>query len=400
MKPRHHLLLCILIAACSTDRAADRHGFVTRLGDDTISVEQVSRRGDTVTIEGVDRFPFVRRRHTEVVLAGDGRMQRLRMDIRTPNAPVALERERRFTALIRGDSLVVTTTDSGGTETLAFAVGSALTMPHVPQVYGLAELYLAAAMARGSAEQLAPGDSVHVTQFYPDVPFSRFPIHDGYVHPVAGGKVELWHDWLAGIGDATMDSRHRLLAYSGARSTYKVDVVRVSAPLDVDATFARLVTEEKARGAGQLSVRDTVRATIGAATFTVDYGRPLARGRTLLGNVITYDAVWRTGANAATQFTTSARITVVGMALAPGTYTLWTVPRADGRADLIVNRQVGQWGTGYDDAHDVGMAPLVVATTPDPVDAFTIAITPADTHHGTLVLTWGTFRWSAPIVVP
>ena len=62
----------------------------------------------------------------------------------------------------------------------------------------------------------------------------------------------------------------------------------------------------------QLSVRDTARATIGAASFSVDYSRPLARGRTLLGNVISYDRVWRTGANAATQFTTSAPITIGG----------------------------------------------------------------------------------------
>ena len=46
------------------------------------------------------------------------------------------------------------------------------------------------------------------------------------------------------------------------------------------------------------------------ATFVVDYGRPLARGRTLLGSVIPYGRVWRTGANAATQFTTSAPITL------------------------------------------------------------------------------------------
>ena len=43
---------------------------------------------------------------------------------------------------------------------------------------------------------------MHVPQFYPAFPFSRFPIHDGYVHPVAGGKVELWHDWVAGVDDA------------------------------------------------------------------------------------------------------------------------------------------------------------------------------------------------------
>ena len=65
-------------------------------------------------------------------------------------------------------------------------------------------------------------------------------------------------------------------------------------------------------------MRDTARATIGSATFAVDYGRPLARGRKLLGDVVPFDYVWRTGANAATQFTTSVPITLAGLAFRPG----------------------------------------------------------------------------------
>ena len=83
----------------------------------------------------------------------------------------------------------------------------------------------------------------------------------------------------------------------------------------------------------------------------------MARGRTLLGDVISYDRIWRTGANAATQFTTSAPVTLAGLSLPAGTYTLWTVPRVRG-VDLIVNRQTGQWGTEYSRAKDLGMAPM------------------------------------------
>jgi hypothetical protein len=147
------------------------------------------------------------------------------------------------------------------------------------------------------------------------------------------------------------------------------------------------------RGAG-----DTVRASIGDATFTVDYGRPLARGRELLGGVIPYDRVWRTGANAATQLTTSAPITLAGLALPAGTYTLWTVPRASG-VELIVNRQHGQWGTSYDRSQDLGRAPMAASTTTAPVEAFTISIAPTDATRGTLAMEWGPFRWTAPIVV-
>ncbi|MDF1505825.1 DUF2911 domain-containing protein, partial [Roseisolibacter sp. H3M3-2] len=145
-----------------------------------------------------------------------------------------------------------------------------------------------------------------------------------------------------------------------------------------------------------LSVRDTVRARVDAAALTVDYGRPLARGRTLLGGVVPYGRVWRTGANAATQLTTSAPITLAGVAVPAGTYTLWTLPRADG-VTLIVNRQAGQWGTGYGPAHDLGRGAMTADTLAAPVERFTIAIDAADARRGTLSMAWGPFRWTAPI---
>jgi hypothetical protein len=189
-----------------------------------------------------------------------------------------------------------------------------------------------------------------------------------------------------------------MLTYSGQRTTYKVAVTRTTTPPDIDAIGNRLAAAERGTGQQQLSVRDTARATIGSARFTVDYSRPLARGRTLLGNVITYDRVWRTGANGATQLTTSAPITLAGLSLPAGTYTLWTVPHVSG-VDLIVNKQTGQWGTEYGRAHDLGRAPMKAETVNTPVEKFTIAIQPSDARRGTLVMSWGTFRWTAPVAV-
>jgi len=166
---------------------------------------------------------------------------------------------------------------------------------------------------------------------------------------------------------------------------------------EIATRFAAL--ESKNGGAKQLSVRDTARATIGSATFAGDYGPPLARGRKLLGDVVPFDYVWRTGSNAATQFTTSAPITLAGLAVPAGTYTLWTVPRANGSADLIVNKQSGQWGTEYDGARDLGKVRLQTETTKAPVEEFTIAIVGLDDRRGTLSIEWGPFRWTAPLVV-
>ena len=391
-------LLPLLFLACSSATPPERYGFVTTLGNDTVSVESIARSPTRLVTDGVDRWPFVRRRHTEFDLAADGRIRHMVMDVRTPNGRSPRERWRRVTADMSNDKVNVSVRDSSGARDTSFATGGAITVPHVSMMYSVIELEIAAALRRATATGLTPGDSVLFRQFYPDRDVGpSFTLHRGYVHSLPGGKVELRHDWLAGTGDVTVDSSGRMLAYSGMRSTYKVAVAR-TAVLDVEAIGDRLAAAEQRTGLQQVSVRDTARATIGAATFSVDYGRPLLRGRTLLGNVISHDRVWRTGANAATQFTTSAPITLAGLSLPAGKYTLWTVPHDRG-VDLIVNRQTGQWGTQYSRAQDLGTAPMKSDMVDPPVEKFTISIEPSDARHGTLVMAWGTFRWTAPIEV-
>jgi len=390
-------LAVLLVAGCRAE-PTERYGFIARLGRDTVSVERVTRRGNTVTSDEVDRFPRVRRRHTEIALGDDGSIRHLVMDIRTPSEP-ANERERHVVADVTRDSVHLSKRDGTGTKTYAFATGGGTAMAHLPQMYSLYELYFANALRRAAAAKRAPGDTVQMRQFYIDREFDRFPLHRGIVRPLAGNRAEISHDWLSGIGEATFDSAYHMLRYSGDRTTYKVDVRRLTELPDVEAVGERFAAlEAKSGPVAQLSVRDTVRASIGSATFTVDYGRPLARGRVLLGDVIPYDYVWRTGANAATQFTTSSPILLAGLPVPAGSYTLWTVPRKNG-AQLIVNRQTGQWGTDYDESRDLGTARLTTETLAAPVEKFTISIVPSGSGRGTLALEWGTFRWTAPIEV-
>jgi hypothetical protein len=392
-------LLPLLFLACSNATPAEHYGFVAVLGNDTVSVERIAPSPTRLVTDGVDRWPFVRRRHTEYDLAADGAIRHMVMDVRTPNGGSPRERGRRVTADFTSRGVTISIRDSSGVRDTSFATGGAITVPHVSMMYSVIELEIAAALRHAAATGLALGDSVLFRQFYPDRDIGpSFTLHRGWVHPDAGGKVELRHGWLSGTGDVAVDSSGRMLAYSGMRSTYKVAVERTTTPPDIDSSAARFAAAERSTGPQQLSVRDTARATIGAATFAVDYGRPLARGRTLLGNVISYDRVWRTGANAATQLTTSAPITLGGLPVPAGTYTLWTVPHLTG-VDLFVNRQTGQWGTEYGRAHDLGKVRMKADSANTPVEQFTIAIEPSDARHGTLVMAWGTFRWTAPVVV-
>ncbi|MFL5501589.1 MAG: DUF2911 domain-containing protein [Gemmatimonadaceae bacterium] len=392
------LVAALVFTACRSGGPEQRYGFVARLGNDTISVENVTRRGNKVVVDGVDRFPRVRRRHTEIELGAGSAIRRLVMDIHTPSEP-ANQRERHVIADVTTDSVHILQTDEAGKLAHNFATNGAVAMAHVPQMYSLYELYFDAALARAKALKRTVGDTIQLRQFYIDREFDRFPLHHGVVKLLPGNQAEIRHDWLSGAGQAAFDSAGRMLTYSGARSTYLVEVARIDSQSDIKSIADRFEAAETATGGvKQLSPRDTARGNIGAASISVDYSRPHARGRGLVGNIIPYEKVWRTGANAATQLTTSAPIKLAGIPLAAGTYTLWTVPHQNG-VDLIVNGQSGQWGTEYNRSRDIAKAPMQTSTLSTPVDQFTISVSGTDARRGTLTLEWGSFRWTAPIEV-
>jgi hypothetical protein len=262
-------LICALcaLAACSTP--PEQYGFVTRLGNDTIAVERVTRRGNSLTSDEADRFPRARQRHTEITLGPKGGIKRIVMDIHTPSEPEN-QRDRHVVAEVTDQTITVTKTDKSGKVERSFPTGGAVAMAHVPQMYSLYDLFFQAGL-NAIATTHPAGDTVRFKQFYIDREFDRFSLHGGTIHKLASDKAEIWHDWLAGNGEATVDSAHRLVKYSGARTTYLVDVERVTQLPDVQTIGTQFATNEaKGGGARQLSVRDTARATIGKATFSVD----------------------------------------------------------------------------------------------------------------------------------
>lgn len=139
-------------------------------------------------------------------------------------------------------------------------------------------------------------------------------------------------------------------------------------------------------------------ATIGAATITIDYAQPSMRGRKIMGELVPYDKVWRTGANAATTLKTDAALDIGGVAVPAGTYTIYTLP-GEKAWKLIINKQTGQWGTQYDQAQDLARVDLKMETLPQPLELFTITLVATGANIGQIVLEWETTRLIAPITV-
>ena len=134
---------------------------------------------------------------------------------------------------------------------------------------------------------------------------------------------------------------------------------------------------------------------IDGANVSIEYGRPALKGREIGKDVAPFGQVWRTGADEATTLKTDKMLMLGSVHLAPGTYTLYTLPTANGW-QLIVNKQTGQWGTDYDAKQDAGRVPLTIGKTQAPVEQLTFSID--DTAAGaTLRIEWGTIRLTTPM---
>jgi hypothetical protein len=196
---------------------------------------------------------------------------------------------------------------------------------------------------------------------------------------------------------ARVDRAGRLLGLDGSRTTNKLLITRVP-DLDLAAAVEPYLARERGgRTAGQLSPRDTARASIAGAEVLVDYSRPSKRGREIYGGIVPWGQVWRTGANTATHLETRADLRVGDRVIPAGRYTLWTLPTPGG-VTLIVNRQVGQWGTNYDAAQDLLRLDLKVEPLPGTVEQFTIAVLDLG-GAGELRFEWDRTRWILPFTI-
>ena len=133
---------------------------------------------------------------------------------------------------------------------------------------------------------------------------------------------------------------------------------------------------------------------VDGANISITYGRPYLRDRTVGDTVEPREgSVWRLGADEATTLVTDRDLMVGDVGVPAGEYTLWTLTTGDA-TELIVNGETGQWGTAYDDSHDVGRTPMTVGALEPPAEQLTLHVA-----SGELRFEWGTMVASVPIQV-
>lgn len=172
------------------------------------------------------------------------------------------------------------------------------------------------------------------------------------------------------------------------------------APAPPDTACVTMNTDRMPLGS-RTSPLDSVSFQLDGGTVKVCYSRPSARGRTMIGGeAVPYDTLWRTGANEPTMVHTTVPITIAGVALQPGSYSLYTVPTR-GEWQIVLNRSITQWGhesryTPEVRAQEVGRGRAPSERVANHIETFTIRSERAGTE-ATLVLEWEHTRVRVPV---
>jgi hypothetical protein len=367
----------LVLAGCSARPPAapltERGALFLRLGPDTMFVERFELTRERLYVESVVRTPTVIFRTFDAPLNADGSFASVRVaafDAAHPRGPARDSATITFSA----DSTFYTFGIGDGKQSLRLPGRGDYVISFPGNVTFVNHLLLAARATR------ALGDSLTGTMTTRN---GSYPLR---VKLVAPDTVTVFAQ-IAGLVRVVLGADGKVVGLDGTGSSLGYIGTRESW-IDIDSVARVFSEQERRAGAtGSLSLRDTVIAEIGGARLVVDYGRPSKRGRTIFGNVVPFNRMWRTGANLATHFTTTRALDFNGAPLPAGAYTLHTIPRPDGWT-LLVSSQTGQWGSvAPDPDRFVARIPMRLSGAAAVVETFTISIVPTGAG-GRIQLAW------------
>ena len=151
--------------------------------------------------------------------------------------------------------------------------------------------------------------------------------------------------------------------------------------------------------AGRPSPLDSVEVRIGGQAVKVCYGRPSARGRTMVGGVNPFDQPWRLGANEATSIHLPFAADIAGVRVEPGSYSIYAIPGTT-EWQIVVNRIAQRWGVPIDSrirAEDVGTGAVGTEPLNESVEQFTIRMAPPSGNATELIVEWEKTRVRIPV---
>jgi hypothetical protein len=371
------------LTACET--GPRQTAFIDRLGTDTMAIEVYTRTADRIEGDVLVRSPVTRVAHYVGELSPEGTISRFEVAWKTPAENPEGPPPQEFTVTMEGDSATVERKggETEGTMRVATPPGTIPVVGTTPITYAVLEQAVKQAIAEGA-------DSLPLTLLSAS---GRMRPNALVRHSTDSVSVDFFGSPMV----ASVESDGRVSGRSGEQTTMKVVGERVSR-IDVDNLASDFAARDaRGEGLGVPSPGATLEKQAGGANFEVVYSRPATRGREIFGGLVPWNEVWRTGANAATIFTTDRNLVMGDARIPAGSYTLWTIFTPES-ATLIINSQTGQWGTAYDATQDFVRVPLTQETLSEPVERFAIDIEEAD-GGAVLQLSWDTSRFSIPMTV-
>ena len=156
-------------------------------------------------------------------------------------------------------------------------------------------------------------------------------------------------------------------------------------------SFAQLAPQPSS---GQTIIQD-----FGLGKVTVNYSRPVAKGRLIFGGLVPYNEIWRTGANSATTLTFTDEVNFGGQKVAAGEYALFTIP-GQSEWTVVLNKAAKQWGAySHKKEDDVAQIKVKSSKTATKIETFTIQFKNVTPGTMDLNIAWDNTQVTVPLTV-
>jgi hypothetical protein len=147
----------------------------------------------------------------------------------------------------------------------------------------------------------------------------------------------------------------------------------------------------------QPSTSTTVKQEFALGNVELSYSRPNMKGRAIFGDLVPYNAVWRTGANAATTISFSDEVIIGGTKVAPGKYGLLTIPGATEWTVIISKQTDVSSPAQYKQDQDVVRVKATPMEMPFDVETFTIMFNNVTATQMELLFLWAKTAVAVPV---
>ena len=137
------------------------------------------------------------------------------------------------------------------------------------------------------------------------------------------------------------------------------------------------------------SPRAKVSQIVGLVNINLDYSRPSKKGRTIFGNIVPFDQIWRTGANQATSISFSDDVKINNQLVEAGEYHVYSVPR-ENSLDLVIYKKTDAWGSlkSFDETLIKARVTSDFYDLPFSIETFTISFGDISNAGASLNISW------------